>query len=138
VHEEQQEAAGDPQVLQEEQHLDLVGQVAVEHERRDHREAREQERDQPGAEADRHGQAAADLQRDHEREQRAGHAHGLHVLLGALVAADLVEASHDEHRDEQEPRGQLDPGVEFLHVVSPRVRGCGRFQAAGPVRVPAW
>ena len=77
-------------------------------------------------EAARVERAAADLECDHERQQRCGHAHRLHVSLSGGIAADLAEASDQEQRSEQDAAEQFDEVLGGVHRGNPPVSGCLR------------
>ena len=93
---QQDEAAGDRDVLQEHDLLDLIAQVAVEQHRTGDRERGQQAGDDAGAVTGNDGQAAEDFQRNDQRQQRAGDADGRHVAGGAGVGGQLAEAGDDE------------------------------------------
>jgi hypothetical protein len=111
---EQQEAAGDRDVLEQHDLLHLVG-TAVEDETGGEREHREAGCGEARAEADDHGNGADDLQRDHQRQQGARHAHGLHVALRSGIARDLADAAQQEHGREQDAAGEVSGIFPSLH-----------------------
>ena len=101
AHQAQQETAGQAEVLQELDLLALVADVAVEQHRGQQAEAGQEECCDACLPPDDDGQPAQDLQRDHQRQQHPGHAHGFHVGLGAGVGADLADAGDDEDQGKQ-------------------------------------
>ena len=88
------------------------------------REAGEQERDEPGAIADDDGERATDLERDDQRQQRAGHAHRGHVALCRRVAGDLAEARARGRwpRSGRGPRGPRNSAGVLMLVSSVALR----------------
>jgi hypothetical protein len=85
--------------------------------RRQQREARQQEGEEPRVPAQDDGDGAPDFERDHQRQQRAGHAHGLHVALGSGVAADLLDAGDQEHGGQEDAAGEVGEVLRGVHGV---------------------
>ena len=106
-----QEAAGHGHVLPEVDRLRGVAEVPWNSAAAGQRERGQRERDPAGEAAGEDGQAAAEFQRDHQRQQAAGHAHGFHVLLGGGVAGDLAPAGNDEDQRQAEAAEQREGSV---------------------------
>src|SRR3546814_8811326 len=77
---QEQEAAGDREVLHQHDLVDLIAR-AVEQQCRGNAEPGDQQRDRPREQAEHDGDAAAEFERDHQWQQRARHAPRFHVLL---------------------------------------------------------
>ena len=98
VRHQQQEATGDRDVLEEHDHLDLVGEVAVENQRAQQRVASEQKAltrvCQPRMMAIR----AEHFGGDDDRKQNAGHTDRRHIRRCPCIGADLADAGQQEQQ----------------------------------------
>ncbi len=104
--EQHQQAAGDGEVLLEVQHLVAIGKIDVKEQGRDHAEDRERECGEARLPADHQQDPAAQLESDHQRQQRARHGEVLHVGDGRRVASHLAPALEEEQGGQQQPPQQ--------------------------------
>ena len=103
-----QQSARDHDVLEEVDHLVLVGEVAVERHRRGEREQHQRGRDEASPEAGDQQDAAAELDGhgDGESQRREGQSHGTDHLSRQPVGTEFAEAAHGEGKADQQAAGE--------------------------------
>jgi hypothetical protein len=99
---QQEEATGDRQILLEVQELVAISEFSVKQNGGGDTEGREEERGSPGVIAAQDENAAAQFERNRERQQLPGHPEGLHVGKRRRIARELAPGLVQEERRKQE------------------------------------